>query len=173
MVHEAPHGKKAIVLIGHGAVAKDCPRELVMQMKTLEARRQTSGGEATKQELELDARIRQWPRTPATDPYQAGLESFASSLQSLVNGAQVAEAYLEFCAPTLEQVVDDLVSAGVTRVIVVPSMLTPGGVHSEVDIPEILARLRTQYPHVALRYAWPFDLSSVAHMLAEHLLQFQ
>jgi sirohydrochlorin cobaltochelatase len=51
-------------------------------------------------------------------------------------------------------------------------MLTPGGSHSEVEIPEILDHLRPQYPEVELRYAWPFDLKLVANTLAEQVTRF-
>jgi sirohydrochlorin cobaltochelatase len=51
-------------------------------------------------------------------------------------------------------------------------MFTPGGSHSEVEIPEILEHLRPQYPGVELRYAWPFDLSLVAGTLAEQVRRF-
>ena len=49
---------------------------------------------------------------------------------------------------------------------------TPGGSHSEVEIPEILDQLRPQYPDVELRYAWPFDLELVANTLAEQVKRF-
>lgn len=172
MSHETATLKKGVVLVGHGAVAKDCPRELVTQLKTLEAQRQATGGSPTSQELELEARIRQWPRTPETDPYRAGLEALAATLHPLLQETLFAIAYLEFCAPTLEDVVDELIVAGATDVIIFPSMLTPGGVHSEVDIPAILVQLRSRYPDVALRYAWPFDLHLLSGLLAEHLAPF-
>jgi len=50
--------------------------------------------------------------------------------------------------------------------------LTPGGVHSEMQIPQGLAPLRARHPHMALRYAWPFELDRIAQMLAEHLRSF-
>jgi sirohydrochlorin cobaltochelatase len=55
----------------------------------------------------------------------------------------------------------------------VPSMLTPGGSHSEIEIPESLDRLRRRFPHVEIRYAWPFDLPAVATMLASQLQRFE
>jgi sirohydrochlorin cobaltochelatase len=51
-------------------------------------------------------------------------------------------------------------------------MFTPGGSHSEIEIPEILAQLRPLYPHVTIRYAWPFDLDLVASTLAEQIRRF-
>lgn len=162
----------AVILVGHGAVAKDCPRDLVVQLKTLEGRRHATQADPTAAERELDQRIRSWPRTPETDPYQAGCEALAASLRPLLNGALFKLAYLEFCAPTLAEVVAEVRPAGVSTVLVIPSMLTPGGVHSEVDIPEILDQLRLQYPDMEFRYAWPFDLGQIAGLLATHLQNF-
>ena len=163
---------KGIILAGHGAIPIDYARELVTRLRTLEAQRRTAGGEPTAEEQELETRLRHWPRTPQTDPYQSGLASLASHLQQLLPDTKLSLAYLEFCAPTLTEAVDELVAAGVTEVTVVPSMLTPGGVHSEVDIPAILEHLRHRYPVLALRYAWPFDQDLVAGMLATHLAAF-
>ena len=55
------------------------------------------------------------------------------------------------------------------RIDVVPSMLTPGGVHAEVEIPETIAAMSRALPHLSIRYAWPFDLERVSALLAERL----
>jgi sirohydrochlorin cobaltochelatase len=89
-----------------------------------------------------------------------------------LNGDLFAIAYNEFCAPTVEEAVEALIAAGACQIRVVPSMFTPGGSHSELEIPETLAHLRTEHPGVDLRYAWPFDLTQVASMLATHLTRF-
>lgn len=165
--------KTGVVLVGHGAIPKDYPRHQVAHMRALEARRRQSGEPPSAEELELEHRLRHWPRTRQNDPYQAGLLSWAEALQSLLPGVSLALAYLEFCAPTLEETVERLDAEGIAQVLVVPSMLTPGGVHSEVDIPVILERLRRRYADLELRYAWPFDQQLVACMLAEHLARFR
>ncbi len=164
--------KRGVVLVGHGGIPKDCPQELVTRLKRLEAQRRADKTPTTQEELELDRRIRRWTRTPATDPYQPGLEAVAAQLRAQVNGVLFAVAFNEFCAPTLEESVEDLVRKGATQITVVTTMFTPGGSHSEVEIPEILDHLRRQYPGVELCYAWPFDLSMVAKMLHEQILRF-
>jgi sirohydrochlorin cobaltochelatase len=45
-------------------------------------------------------------------------------------------------------------------------MLTPGGVHSEIEIPETIAALRRRFPNASIDYAWPFDPHTVATLLA-------
>jgi sirohydrochlorin cobaltochelatase len=119
--------------------------------------------------LALEHRIRTWPRTPATDPYQAGIEALAAALRPRLGGARLVIAYNEFCAPSLADAVQALVADAVRRITVVPTMLTPGGSHSEIDIPAALAALRLRHPAVALQYAWPVDVDLLAGMLATHL----
>jgi len=170
MKHE--HLQRGVILVGHGAIPTDYPRELVTKLKTLEARRRASGTKPTAEESDLDQRIRRWPRTPQTDPYQAGFEALATQLHTRLHGERFAVAYNEFCAPTVEEVLEEMIRDGILTITVVPSMLTPGGSHSEIEIPESLNRLRARFPHVEIRYAWPFDLPAVAAMLAAQLQRF-
>lgn len=172
--------RRAVILVGHGGVPSDCPRELVARLKLLEGRRRGAGrgggagGPAevaapSEEERSLDARIRGWPRTAETDPYREGLLALAAALRPMLGGAALHVAYNEFCAPTIEEAVEEAVLGGAEAITLVPSMLTPGGVHSEVEIPEAVAHLRARFPKVSIEYAWPFDMQAVARMLAVHL----
>ena len=160
----------AIILVGHGGVPADCPRDLVTRLKALEGRRRASGGPANTEERAVDQQIRRWPRTDATDPYQAGLERIAAHMRPLVAPARLVLAYNEFCAPTLAEATAALVATGARKIVVLPSMLTPGGVHSEQEIPETIDQLRATHPGVTIHYAWPFDLDAVAQLLAAQAL---
>ena len=163
---------QGVILVGHGGVPTDYPRDPLAKMKALEARRRASGGVPTPEEIELDTRLRRWPRTRATDPYHAGLEALARELRAHLNGICFTIAYNEFCAPAVDEAIEQMIGDGVTTITVVPSMLTPGGSHSEIEIPETLARLRVKHPGIELRYAWPYDLTQVAIMLASQLKRF-
>jgi sirohydrochlorin cobaltochelatase len=163
---------RGVILVGHGGIPKGCPQELITKLKRLEGQRRAAGTPMSAEEHELDTRIRQWPRTPETDPYQSGLEAVAARLRANLGEALFAVAYNEFCAPTLEESVEELVKKGATHITVATTMFTPGGSHSEIEIPEILERLRRRYPGVELRYAWPFDLSLVADLLHEQVARF-
>lgn len=165
--------RRGVVLVGHGGVPKDFPRERLARLKALEAQRRGTGRGPSAEEIELDRLLRTWPRTPDTDPYQAGLEALATALRPHLHGALFALAYNEFCAPDVEEAVEGLIAAGVTRLTVVPSMLTPGGSHSQEEIPAILDRLRTMHPAVEIGYAWPFDPADVARLLAEQVARFE
>lgn len=163
---------KGVILVGHGGIPRDCPQDLVTRLKRLEAQRRVAKQPPSQEELDLDGKIRRWPRTKETDPYQWGLEAVATQLRSKLNGVLFAVAYNEFCAPTLEDSIESLISQGATDILVTTTMFTPGGSHSEVEIPEILEEMRPHHPGVTLRYAWPFDLSLVADTLAQQLRRF-
>lgn len=157
------------ILVGHGGVPKDCPHDLVMRLKRLEAQRRESGAAPSAEELELDAKIRLWPRTAGNDPYKAGLEALASQLRPLLGESLFALAYNEFCAPTVAEAAEELITSGAQRITVLSSMFTPGGSHAEIEIPEAIERLKAAHPRITFRYAWPFDLQLVATMLATQI----
>jgi sirohydrochlorin cobaltochelatase len=163
---------RGVILVGHGGIPKECPSELVTKLKRLEGQRRAAGTPLSAEEHELDTKIRQWPRTPETDPYRSGLEAVAAQLRANLGDVLFAVAYNEFCAPTLEESVEELIKKGATHITVTTTMFTPGGSHSEVEIPEILDHLRPQYPNVELCYAWPFDLKLVADTLTEQVQRF-
>jgi sirohydrochlorin cobaltochelatase len=168
----------AVVLIGHGAPATDCPPELVGRLMSLEWRAggghahggsHAHGGDASQQAAALDAQIRQWPRRPDNDPYKAGLERMAERLRPLLPTRRFAIGYNEFCSPSIGEAIAQVAGQGVRRVLVLSTMLTPGGVHSEKDIPRALAEARRAHPGVTIEYLWPFDLDRVAELLASHV----
>ncbi|HEU4532571.1 MAG TPA: CbiX/SirB N-terminal domain-containing protein [Polyangiaceae bacterium] len=158
--------RRAVLLVGHGAPARDAPPELVRRFKALEGQRRAAKAPPSPEELEVDGKLRHWPRDAANDPYREGLLRLADRLRPLLGGDALALAFNEFCAPSIAEAFAELVAGGAREVVVVPSMLTPGGVHSELEIPEELEEMRQRYPQLAIRYAWPFDLDAVARLLA-------
>ena len=99
--------KLGVILVGHGGIPKDCPRDLIMRLKRLEGQRRDSGMPVSSEERELDHRIRHWPRNQQNDPYEAGLRTLASRLEPLLSGRLFTLAYNEYCTPTLEEAAAD------------------------------------------------------------------
>jgi sirohydrochlorin cobaltochelatase len=165
--------KEAVILIGHGGTASDMPKPMIGELKRLEgerrARRETA---MSPREAELDKVVREWPRTPATDPYKHGVEEIAGALAPKLGGRRLVSAYNEFCAPSVEDAIDDLVKDGFTRISLISTMFTRGGVHAEVEIPGIVVEARKKYPGIAVEYAWPFDAGVIADFLAAQLGRF-
>ena len=169
-----PTGRRpgAVVLIGHGAPATDCPPELVGELMSLEWRQHN--GRCDQAALHaraaaLDAQIRNWPRHAGNDPYKAGLEQVAAALRPLLPTALFAIGYNEFCRPSIAEALEQVIQQGATRVFVIPSMLTPGGLHAEHDIPKALEAVRRTHPEVTIEYLWPFRTADVAALLASHV----
>lgn len=164
------NGKEAVVLIGHGGSPSDAPRALISELKRLEGERQARQGlEMSPREAELDQQVRAWPRTPETDPYKYGVEEIASALAPKLGGRRLVVAYNEFCAPSVEAAIEELVAEGFGRILLISTMFTRGGLHAECDIPHIVLETRKKHPGVAVEYAWPFDPGFVADFLAAQL----
>ncbi|MBI4377160.1 MAG: CbiX/SirB N-terminal domain-containing protein [Elusimicrobia bacterium] len=159
---------KWVILVGHGGMPSDCPGPMVAEFKKLESAHK---GAPSARLLELDRTLRDWPRTPETDPYKPGLEAIAAALQGRLTDWKVVCAYNEFCAPSVEEAFDDAAAKGARTVVIITTMYTRGGSHSEREIPEIVARLKAKNPGIDLRYAWPFDLEAVSSMLSSEVLR--
>jgi sirohydrochlorin cobaltochelatase len=117
---------------------------------------------------ELEIKIRTWKRTSQNDPFWAASKSLAARL-SAKTGNEVIVGFNEFCGPSVEEALDEAVSNGAIDVIVITPMMTPGGEHSEEDIPDAIDDAKEKHPHVRFRYAWPFEESAVASFLAKQL----
>jgi len=158
-----------VVLVGHGGVPTDAPRDLVVRLKQLEAARRRQGTNPTEEEVRIEQMLRTWPRTPENDPYKHGLESIAAELAPLILPRRLRVAYNEFCAPSVAEALDTATAEGFRRVTLLTTMVTPGGSHADREIPEIVAAARARYPSLLVDYAWPYEPTGVATFLAGHL----
>lgn len=152
-----------VLLIGHGRTASDTPAHLVNEYALARAVRDREPirfENATKQ-------LREWPRDGINDPYREGLKRIAGVLQHELDGTRVAVAYNEFCGPSIGEAITALVEEGVSSVIVMTTMITPGGNHAERDIPEALKELELVFPDLNIHYVWPFPLAAIGKFLAE------
>ncbi len=161
---------RALVFIGHGGVPIDFPREELAELKRLEGARR-GGAPISAREEELENKLRHWPRTPESDPYQRGFERLAEALR-FQTAAPVYVAYNEFCAPSVVEAVAEAIGDGYDDLTLLTSMITPGGSHAAGEIPELVTLCRKRFDGVRIRYAWPFDPELVASFLAQHLVDF-
>jgi sirohydrochlorin cobaltochelatase len=166
------NSKKAVILVGHGGLPRDIPSEIVEKFMRIHKTRIKAGGPITQQEVELDTTIRNWQRTSENDPYKSGLESLASHMEPMLKGYVLTTAYNEFCYPAIEDAVDELEKENVSKIIIVTTMITRGGSHSENEIPEELVSLSSKYKDIDIQYAWPFSMDAFALFLTTHIKVF-
>lgn len=82
------------------------------------------------------------------DPsWRHNIEAMAEALRAQRPGHTVACAYLELCAPNLDDVARDLVAQGVQRLCVLPLFFGIGK-HAREDIPERLAAVERAHPQL-------------------------
>jgi sirohydrochlorin cobaltochelatase len=164
--------KQVIVLAMHGAPPNDFPRGQVGEFFGLHGRlEQVSGPERERLQRrhdELEAEMRAWPRTAENDRFWAASLELGAHLGE-ATGQEVLVGFNEFCAPSLDEALDQAVESGAEQITVVTPMMTRGGEHSEVDIPAAVRRAQKRHPGVTFRYVWPFKTQEVARFLAAQI----
>jgi sirohydrochlorin cobaltochelatase len=161
--------KTVVVLAMHGSPPRDFPKAQVALVVGLHMWLERASGLVRAMielyHTRLDTRIRTWPRTAENDPFHAASQELAAQL-SQEAGYKVIVGYNEFCAPSLDEALDQAAAQGAERVIVVTPMMTPGGEHAEEDIPAAIRRAEERHPGITFVYAWPFKVEDVAQFLA-------
>jgi sirohydrochlorin cobaltochelatase len=60
---------------------------------------------------------------------------------------QVVHAFLQFCDPSLETVIQELADSGVDEMVIFPFFISAGS-HVQTDIPQAVEAARQKHPHV-------------------------
>lgn len=143
--------KTIIVLAMHGSPPRDFPKKELAEFFELHSNlEQLSKEERTARRsryAELEAKIRNWPRTAGNDPFHAGSQELATCFREEIS-LKVILGFNEFCAPSLDEALDQAAKAGAERVLVITPMMTRGGEHSERDIPSAIDRARQKFPGI-------------------------
>lgn len=168
--------KNAIVLVMHGVPPRDFPRREISELMGLHARLAQphmpplERAAAEARFAELDHQVRTWPRSAQNDPFFAASQELAHELTG-ASGYEVYLGFNEFCAPDVPAALDAAAASGATHVTVVTPMMTPGGDHSDVEIPAQVAAAQRLHPGVTFIYAWPYRMRDVAGFLAQQVRQ--
>lgn len=160
-----------IVLAMHGMPPKDFPEKEKMEFLRLHSQHSKPGAltaEQISRHDELDAKMRAWPRTPQNDSFHEASYRIADEMKKASQG-EVLVAFNEFCSPTVAETLDKAAALNQGEVVVVTPMLTRGGSHAELEIPEDIEKARQRNPKASFRYAWPFDSGFVARFLNEQV----
>jgi sirohydrochlorin cobaltochelatase len=170
MSEKQPVAGPVIVLAMHGAPPLDFPKGELSEFFGLHAKLGHVGGgpeNLRRRYAELEAGIRAWPRTADNDPFYAGSEELAEYLRR-ESGLEVILGFNEFCAPSLAEALDRA-ALSAQKILVITPMMTRGGEHSAVDIPEGIRAARQSHPGKEFIYVWPFPTRDIARFLADQL----
>jgi sirohydrochlorin cobaltochelatase len=172
---KAEEPKAVVVLAMHGAPPLDFPREETTEFMSLHARvGHGPGAEAVslrQRYVDLEEKMRAWPRTGQNDPFYAGSQDLAKQLRR-ESGFEVIIGFNEFCAPTLDDALERAAAREAEKIIVITPMMTRGGEHSAIDIPEAIRRAQQKFPAQKILYAWPFPMEDIARFLSSQLTRF-
>jgi len=162
--------QQVIVLAMHGAPPADFPRQELLAYFELSFRAAhlgwpLSAGEKEKL-LQLEDKIKRWPRTETNDPFYTGSEKLRQALAN-ISGDEVILGFNEFCSPSVEEALETACSRRPGRVLVLTPMLTQGGEHAARDIPAAIRRVQVNHPEIEIFYAWPLEPEEVAKFLLE------
>jgi sirohydrochlorin cobaltochelatase len=81
----------------------------------------------------------------------------------------VLVGFNEFCGPDLAETMNEAASQKPETVVVITPMMTPGGIHSEVDIPNTIRAAKAKHPGITFEYVWPYNMANVAKFLHEQV----
>lgn len=167
--------KTVIVLAMHGVPPKDFPPEKMREFFELHGRLEMSPGSPSpvlkRRYDELRDEVKRWPRTHLNDPYHAASYELAGALRNECR-MPVIVGFNEFCTPDIDEALSQAVAERAGKIIVMTTMMTRGGEHSERDIAEAVSRARQKFPGVEMIYAWPFETAGIARFLAEHIKRY-
>jgi sirohydrochlorin cobaltochelatase len=161
-----------IVLAMHGAPPNDYPEDNLLEFFGLHSRIEHAPDQISPgiehRYHELETQIRSWPRTTENDPFFAGSQVLAEKLE-VETGKQVFLGFNEFCNPRMGDALNQAADSGAELVVVITPMMTRGGEHSEIDIPNTIHAAQERHPKTNFHYVWPFDPSSVASFLSNQI----
>ncbi|MGK9476293.1 sirohydrochlorin chelatase [Melioribacter sp. OK-6-Me] len=156
--------KVSVLIVGHGAPASDFPK-----LKEYFKLHESHSPEAEKIENEL----RNWPRNEENDPYWAGFIKIVEIFRNkFKNFHSVHYAFNEMCAPTVEEALNKILLDNPDLILVTSIMFTPGGGHSEKDIPAAIEIFQEEHPEIRIIYAWPYSQEALANFINAHLIHF-
>lgn len=160
--------KLIIVLAMHGVPPRDFPRSEMREYFRLSLKAEDNPSSLSPSEearlVELEKKIRSWPRNEINDPFYAGSVKIAQALESLA-GCEVLLGFNEFCSPSVEEALELACSQEPETIIVLTPMLTPGGEHAAREIPAAIQKVKARHQEKKIIYAWPFEPEEIARFL--------
>ena len=137
-----------VVIALHGIPAEGAGR-LVLELMMLEGQLEVGYGaddpSKRKRLEELDHKLKNWPLAE-DNPYNVGAIKLGKLLEKEI-GTKVFVGFNEFCAPSLEKVLEDAAKAHPKKIMIVTTMHSAGNQHAENAESDILKSVLTAQKH--------------------------
>ena len=82
-----------------------------------------------------------------TEGSNRAFKKFVEDIEKKENIAEIRHAFLEFTGPGLKETAEELISRGVSKIVVVPVFLFPGK-HVQDDLPKLVEELKGEHEKV-------------------------
>jgi len=157
--------RRAIILVSKGSIPKDFPKEKIMEYLSLKF--EVSKGGDMKRMKELEEELKKWPRNPENDPAYFAIINLCEELR-FVLGYETQFAFENYCSPSLEETLQEIIRKGYTSIIVVPLDFLTGLDENSLNIIE---KIKNEN-FVEISIAWPYKIGHQADFIATHILSF-
>ena len=97
-------------------------------------------------------------------------EELLASIQKTSPNQSVGLAYMEMTNPTLDETALLAIEQGATQLMILPLFMASGG-HLRHDVPQQVARLQQQYPHVSVILEPPVGEHALVQQAMQQVIQ--
>lgn len=147
--------RKVIILIGHGDIPGDFPKEKLKKYFKLRSLSKVNAlnEEEKKYFLELEQELKKWRRNKSNDSHYFKLKKFSRFLKKEIN-INVDFAFNEFCYPDIKEKFESL-KHKYDEFYFLPTLIF-GGKHTDIEIKEKIKDLKKDNPDKKIFYISSF-----------------
>ncbi len=146
--------KKVLILIGHGDIPYDFPKEKLKEyfkLRTLQ-RSGSINEEEKRYFLKLEEELKKWKRNKSNDSHYFNIKKFSKYLQKKIN-IKVDFAFNEFCSPDIKEKFEEIKDK-YDEFYFLPTMIFSGK-HTHFEIKKKIEDLKKENPDKKIFYVYP------------------
>ena len=163
--------KKVLILIGHGDIPLDFPKEKFKEY--LRLRSLYKVGSLNEEEknkfFEIEENLKNWERNEVNDTHYFELKKFSEALEKELN-IKVTFAFNEFCAPSIEEKFESIKNE-YEEIYFLPTIIF-GGHHTQIEIKNKIEKLKKENPYKKIFYIYPFKVSFIKDFFIKVIKEF-
>lgn len=163
--------KKVVILIGHGDIPSDFPKEKLKEYFRLRSlyRIGSLNEKEKKYFLELEKELKKWKRNKSNDHHYFKLKKLSRFLKKELN-INVDFAFNEFCYPDIKEKFENIKHKYDEFYFL--STLIFGGKHSDIEIKEKIVNLKKENPDKKIFYISSFKEDLLKEFFVKIIKEF-